>query len=74
MGNWNFLRIIRLVGGAYFIYGGIVKADYLSITLGGILFAQAVFNMGCCGVNACSTNTKYSQGADTKDIEFEEIK
>ena len=72
--NWNLMRLIRLIGGIYFCVGGVMKGDIISGVLGGILLIQAVYNLGCCGVNGCNTNINQKGENKITDVEFEEIK
>lgn len=52
LNNWGWLRIVRLVIGAYVVYGGIQQIDYLMLFFGGLFLVQAVFNLGC---RSCSS-------------------
>lgn len=70
--NWGFMRIIRLGVGGYALYQAILSSDILMGTLGLIILAMALLNVGCgaqgCGIPAQSTTSK-----NTNEVEYEEI-
>lgn len=76
--GWNFVRILRLVIGVSALAAYFSEHDSFMGLLGLIVTAQAVFNVGCCGVNSCSTNSIQNNSkeisSDKTDVSFEEIK
>ena len=60
--KWNFMRIIRLVIGAYAIFEAIKGQDTLMGLLGFVLIGMAIFNVGCgaqgCGIPQQKSNQK----------------
>lgn len=76
--GWSFVRILRLVIGVSALAAYFSEHDSFMGLLGLIVTAQAVFNVGCCGVSSCSTkatvvNSK-EVGLDKTEILYEEIK
>jgi hypothetical protein len=59
-GHWNFMRILRLILGAVFLFGGVLHKDNLSVFTGVFLLFQAVFNASCCSTSSCAQNSKTS--------------
>jgi uncharacterized membrane protein SpoIIM required for sporulation len=72
LNNWNFIRFLKLgLGIAIIIQAAI--AGNLTMGIAGILFtAMPLFNVGCCGKEACASPVKKSSQA-TKDTGFEEV-
>ncbi len=69
------MRLIRLSLGAYLFAVGMTNGEYGFGFLGLFFALQAVFNVGCCGISACSTNS--TTPATTKEnsiIDYEEVK
>ena len=78
LSGWDFVRVLRLVIGVSALAAYYSEHDSMMGMLGIIVTAQAVFNVGCCGVNSCSsTNTQSNSkeiSPDETDVSFEEIK
>lgn len=76
--NWNFMRILRLAMGIFVIVTGVQVNDWMFVSLGLIFSAMPIFNIGCCGINTCTTNNcapaKTSTELNTKEITYEEVK
>lgn len=76
--DWSFVRILRLVIGVSALAAYFSEHDSFMGLLGLIVTAQAVFNVGCCGANTCSTtkirNNSKKTNSDKTEILFEEIK
>ncbi len=53
------MRILRLVIGAYLLYGGISQSANFMLFFGGFLLVQAIFNFSCssCTSKNCKINT-----------------
>lgn len=68
--NWNFFRVIRLILGVAIIVQAILAKDILMGLLGVMFTAMPLLNIGCCGVNNCST---VQRKAGSSKIEYEEI-
>jgi hypothetical protein len=58
--NWSFIRLIRLLLGVAIVIQGILTKDVIFVILGLLFGGMAVFNLGCCGFNSCSVNSKPS--------------
>ena len=76
--GWSFVRTLRLVIGVSALAAYFSEHESFMGLLGLIVIAQAVFNVGCCGVNECSTkkiqhNSK-EISSDKTEVSFEEIK
>ncbi len=66
------MRVMRLGLGIAIIVQSVLAHETIMIVIGLLFTSMAVFNIGCCGVGACSTPArKNSQPA--KDIDYEEV-
>lgn len=72
VGNWNFMRVFRLIIGVAILVQSVIAKDML-FGLAGLLFSgMAVFNIGCCGIGGCYANPKINSKT-LKEIEYEEV-
>lgn len=72
--SWGFMRLIRLIFGAFAIVQAIMTLDIVLGILGLVVGGMAFLNLGCCGTNRCET--KYKKDNNTKEItyvEYEEV-
>lgn len=60
MKNWTFSRYFRLVAGIGIAIYAIHINDYSLLLLTALLFAQAIFNFGCCGSSCGGGGNKKS--------------
>jgi hypothetical protein len=72
LGDWNFMRFVRLGLGAYVGIQAFETQSILSALLAAFLLYQVVTNTGCCATNGCAIPTK-KKNTTTEDVEFEEI-
>lgn len=71
--HWNFLRWMRLLIGVAILVQAIVSKDWL-FGLAGVFFtALPLLNIGCCGVNGCSTPFNKEKEIKNKEISYEEV-
>lgn len=73
LNNWNFMRWLRLILGAYIGVQAILMRDPLSGLISVFFLYQAVTNTGCCGVNSCEAPLRNSD-QEKEVVQFEEIK
>jgi hypothetical protein len=71
--GWNFMRFLRLGVGIFIGIQAIQYRDVLSGLIASVFLLQAATNTGCCGNNACATNTNYNSKNTIQDVEFEEV-
>jgi len=72
LGNWTFMRWLRLFLGVTIGIQAVVSHDVLSGGIAAFLLLQTAFNRGCCGMNGCETLPR--TGYQEREIEFEEVK
>lgn len=73
--NWNLMRLIRLILGAFIIYDGFRSREYAFIGAGLLLVGMSLFNIGCCGVQGCDVSPKsLNQNPSEQEVIFEEVK
>ena len=72
LSNWTLPRIVRVVIGIVITGIAISRADIASGIIGAVFTGMGVFNIGCCGSEACYTPVKNSK-KDSKDISYEEV-
>lgn len=70
--SWDFMRILRLVIGVFAAVQAIYTMDIILGIAAFVIGGMAIFNVGCCGVNGCSTNYKSSK-KQNGDVKFEEV-
>jgi hypothetical protein len=71
--GWNFMRFLRLGVGIFIGIQAVQYRDVLSGLIASVFLLQAATNTGCCGNNACATNTNYDSKNTIQDVEFEEV-
>ncbi len=71
--NWNWMRVLRLTLGTAAVAQGMFYHNTPAVFIGGILLAQAVFNMGCCGIGACTVPALTKKQDLNKPAEYEEL-
>jgi hypothetical protein len=74
---WSFMRILRLILGAVFLFGGLIHRDNLAVFAGAFFLFQGVFSLGCGGAQSCAqTNKTHNNQTATEplEIDFEEVK
>ena len=52
--NWNFIRVLRLALGIAIIVQSLIFKDITMVLFGLFFTAMPIFNIGCCGSNACA--------------------
>lgn len=76
--DWNLLRIIRAGLAVLILVEAWKSAEVIFAVLGGVLLAQVVMNVGCCGSAGCDINhvdkEPKSDETKSKEVTFEEIK
>ncbi|MEX0637026.1 MAG: hypothetical protein WD135_09685 [Ferruginibacter sp.] len=68
--NWNFLRAVRLLIGLSILTQAVLAKDGLFGLLGILFTAMPLFNIGCCGINSCTTPVNKM---NKKEIIYEEV-
>ncbi len=77
--NWNLTRILNTVLGL-FLVGSYVfhQNDFIALLFGGILLAQAYFNVGCllgaCMPSSRQQNKTVDANQINEEITYEEVK
>ncbi len=72
--GWHFVRWLRLIMGVLLAYQAVTMHEWLPGALAAFLLYQALWNVGCCGSNACASPKQTTDLSNTEDIVFEEIK
>ena len=70
--NWHPMRFLQLAMGAVFLVQAVTRHDMVALGAGLFFGAQAVFNIGCCGVATPSRGAAPRLSEDTR-IDYEEI-
>lgn len=66
------MRLLRLGLGTAIVVQSVMAHEIVMVIVGLLFTGMAVFNIGCCGMGACSTPVQRRQ-APAKDIEYEEV-
>lgn len=73
LGNWNFMRFLRLGLGVFIIVQAVITKDWSLGILGLFFTIMTVLNIGCCGNGGCAAATPKRSAETTKDITYEEV-
>ena len=77
LSKWTWMRIVQLIVGVVFLGNYFDEGGFFNLAFGGMMFLQALLNMGCFSSKGCSTpsyNTDSNPTDSTeKEVEFEEI-
>ncbi len=74
--KWTWQRFVQLAVGSYFLRDYFLDGGMLVLAFGGMMFAQAVLNIGCFSSKGCSTSLPNGDQAvfsEDTEIEYEEI-
>lgn len=75
LSNWNFMRMLRLGIGLWFVYSAVADHQPLLGVMGGLFALQAVMNIGCCGSAGCAApNTRQHPSNIVEETHYEEVK
>lgn len=76
LSGWNAQRWLRLAFAIVFLFAGISGHEPVAYVAAVFFGAQAVFGLGCCGINTCvpSSNKTFTQPMPTTEITYEEIR
>ena len=66
------MRVIRLVIAVAVIAQGAYNHSWMLLVLGGLFASMAIFNVGFCGANGCSSKPT-NISTKEKEIEYEEV-
>ncbi len=73
--NWTFMRVVRAGFALLFLAAAITRHEPIAWFAAAFFGAQAIFNVGCCGVGACQTgNTERTAPDLSATVSYEEIK
>jgi hypothetical protein len=73
--GWNLMRILRLIMGVIGAAQAIELRDPLIGLIAAFFLYQALANVSCCGVGACSTTpSRNFKKTDMVDTTYEEVK
>ena len=75
LSSWNFFRFFRLGIGLVILVQAVLARDVM-FGIAGLLFTgMAVFNVGYCAIDGCSTPNKAAKKTSetTKDIRYEKV-
>ena len=67
--NWHPMRFLQLGMGVLFLFQGITRRATIAIAAGVFFGAQAVFGIGCCGIQRPMASELREPGT----VEYEEI-
>jgi hypothetical protein len=71
--NWHFMRIARLLFAFVMLASFITTGDKVGLFGAAFFGYQAIFNVGCCGNQACFTPPAQAK-KHAPEIEYEEVK
>ena len=79
LSKWTITRGIQLVVGVVFLNTYFSDGDFFGLAFGGLMFFQAVLNVGCFSSKGCSTSASEPVTKMTKkdlgelEVEYEEL-
>ena len=71
--SWDFMRLLRLVIGVIALVQSIYTKDFILGIAAFIIGGMALFNVGCCGANGCSTSFTNKKINKNNEVDFEEV-
>ncbi|MEO8589386.1 MAG: hypothetical protein ABI432_08470 [Flavobacteriales bacterium] len=73
--GWTVQRWLRLAFAVFFGITGIVNHEPVALIAGAFFGAQALFNVGCCGVPTCAprVNDVNTAQENAPEVVYEEI-
>ncbi|MFZ1685947.1 MAG: hypothetical protein WAU70_00880 [Flavobacteriales bacterium] len=73
--GWNFLRLLRALFAVVFLIAGIQGHEPVAYFAAAFFGVQAIFNIGCCGVQACAPRGTDAVGTKNtaREITYEEV-
>ena len=74
--KWTWQRAVQLAVGLYLLKDYFLEGGTLVLAFGGMMFAQAISNIGCFSSKGCSTSIasdKQTVFSEESEIEYEEI-
>ncbi|WP_041343382.1 hypothetical protein [Runella slithyformis] len=75
LSNWNFMRMLRMGMGLWFMYSAVAEHQPLLGLMGGLFAVQAAMNLGCCGSAGCAApNTRPNTSKISEETQYEEVK
>ena len=72
--NWNFMRLLRLGFGVFFVIQAIQMHDAFMGIIGGFFLFTSLTNTGCCAARNCATPVRRKKSDQPEEIQFEEVK
>lgn len=79
LSKWTITRAIQLVIGGVFLNSYFSDGEFFGLAFGGLMFFQAVMNVGCFSSKGCSTSASTPVKKMTKkeleelEVEYEEV-
>lgn len=73
--GWNMQRLLRALFAVIFLIAGIQVHEPVAYFAAAFFGVQAIFNIGCCGVQACAprgTDTAVTRDAP-REITYDEV-
>ena len=79
LSKWTISRAVQLIIGGVFFNSYFEDGGFFALAFGGLMFFQAVFNVGCFSSKGCSTSTSGPKKKmnktelDELEVEYEEV-
>lgn len=73
LNGWNLVRILRLTLAVFALIAAFSQKDPMMGMIGSVFGIQAIFNVGCCGLNGCEIKENRFH-KEEKEIVYEKIK
>ncbi|MFT3747434.1 MAG: hypothetical protein QM768_03930 [Agriterribacter sp.] len=64
--GWSFMRVLRAGMGIAALVFTFKDHNFIFGIAGGLLLIMGVMNIGCCGINGCSVNTRPAKKGTAK--------
>ncbi|MBK7382392.1 MAG: hypothetical protein IPI81_03520 [Flavobacteriales bacterium] len=73
--GWHAMRVLRAVFAVIFVFAAISSNEPVAWFAAAFFGIQAVFNIGCCGVDECQPSpSRRTNETGTEPIVYEEIR
>lgn len=73
--GWQAMRVLRAVFAVTFVFAAISSNEPVAWFAAAFFGIQALFNVGCCGADACQASLKREPASiPTEPVMYEEIR
>lgn len=73
--GWDAMRLLRAAFALMFLFAAVTRHEPIAWFAAALFGFQALFNVGCCGVNACApTRSRRPMEVPAENVSYEEVR